>query len=96
MRCVVMDLCCVRVAVVKIDRACLVNPRATRTLRELQPRFGILPILLVSFERLDLQDAAGYSEFPTTPYMTDLAEWNSMEPVEWEPLPELVEPDLPF
>lgn len=96
MQCVVMDLCCVRVAVVKVDRARLIEPLATRTLRELQPRFGILPILLVSFEGADLQDATGFSEFPTEPYVVDLVEWNSMEPVEWAPLPELVEPDLPF
>ena len=91
-----MDLCCVRVAVVKVDRARLDDPIATRTLRELQPRFGILPILLVSFKSVKLDDAAGFSEFPTAPYVADLVEWNSMEPVEWEPLPELVEPDLPF
>lgn len=91
-----MDLCCVRIAVVKVDRVRLIEPLATRTLRELQPRFGILPILLVSFDRTDLQDAAGFSEFPTTPYVTDLVEWNSMEPVGWESLPELVEPELPF
>lgn len=96
MQCVVMDLCCVRVAVVKVDRARLAEPLATRTLRELQPRFGILPILLVSFDSLDLQDAAGFSEFPTAPYVADLVEWNSMELIEWAPLPELVEPDLPF
>jgi 8-oxo-dGTP pyrophosphatase MutT (NUDIX family) len=96
MKCVIMDLCCVRVAVVKVDRARLVEPLATRTLRDLQPRFGVLPILLVAFSDTDLVDLHGFSEFPTAPYLDELVEWNDVEPVEWVPLPELVEPELPF
>lgn len=96
MQCVVMDLCCVRVAVVKVDRWRLVEPIATRTLMDLQPRFGILPILLVSFDHPDLLDAEGFSGFPTTPYLAELVEWNAAESVKWEPLPDLVEPELPF
>jgi len=91
-----MDLCCVRVAVVKVDHARLLEPFATRTVRDLQPRFGILPILLVSFSDAGLLDARGFSEFPTGPYLTELIEWNEAEPVVWSPLPELIEPELPF
>ena len=91
-----MDLCCVRVAVVKVERAHLVEPLATRTLMDLQPLFGFLPILLVSFDASDLLDAQGFSGFPTAPYLAELVEWNAAEPVEWGPLPELVEPELPF
>jgi hypothetical protein len=72
------------------------EPHAIRLIRELQPRFGVVPILLVSFECPELSDLQGYSEFPTGPYLADLADWNSMEPVEWGPLPELVEEELPF
>lgn len=92
----VIDLCCVRVAVVRVAPAVLVEPHSTRMLRELQPRFGIVPILLVSFECPELSDLRGYSEFPTAAYLIDLAEWHSMEPLEWAPLPELIEEELPF
>ncbi len=91
-----MDLCCVRVAVVKVDRARLIEPAATRTLNDLQPRFGVLPILLVAFDDPDLTDAEGFSHFPTAPYVAELVEWNALEPVEWVLLPEIVEAELPF
>lgn len=96
MQCAVIDLCCVRVAVVKVAPAALVVPLATQTLRDLQPRFGVLPILLVAFSSSDLSDAQGFSEFPTAPYLADLVEWNGMEPVEWGALPVAAEEELPF
>jgi hypothetical protein len=96
MLCAVVDLCCVRVAVVKVAPAALVEPLATRTIRELQPRFGVLPILMIAFADAELSDVQGFSEFPTAPYLADLVEWHGMEPVEWEPLPELAEEELPF
>ena len=96
MQCVVVDLCCVRVAVVKVAPATLAEPQATRMIRTLQPRFGCVPILLVSFECPELTDLQGYSEFPASAYLVDLAEWHSMEPLEWAALPELAEEELPF
>jgi len=96
MQCAVIDLCCVRIAVVRVPPLMLVDPLATRTIRDLQPRFGVVPILLVSFDQVDLGDIQGFSEFPTAPYLIDLVEWNSMEPIEWHPLPPLIEEELPF
>lgn len=91
-----MDLCCVRIAVVRVARPSLEEPLAGRTIRELQRRFGVVPILLVAFEGPDLGDVRGYSEFPTAAYLAELVEWNGMEPIEWAPLPELAEEELPF
>lgn len=96
MRCVVMDLCCVRVAVVKANCHWTTEATATRILNGLQARFGHLPILLVSFNEHDLSDLQGYSGFPTGPYLADMLEWHSLEPIQWQPLPELVEAALPF
>lgn len=96
MLCTVVDLCCVRVAVVKVEPAKLLGPTATREVRSLQPRFGLLPIMLVAFHDPTLLDARAFAEFPVSDYLADLIDWNSMEPVEWGPLPELVEEDLPF
>lgn len=96
MQCAVMDLCCVRVAVVRVARDRLIEPFATSALNELQPRFEVLPILLVSFSAPDLVDVRGFSHFPTAPYVEELVEWNSLESVEWVPVPDLVEQELPF
>lgn len=96
MQCLVIDLCCVRVAVVRVTPAVLAEPCSTRTIREIQPRFGVVPILLVSFECSHLSDLQGYSEFPASAYLADLVDWHSMEPLEWAPLPELAEEELPF
>lgn len=96
MQCAVIDLCCVRVAVVRVARDRLIEPFATRALNELQPRFGVLPILLVSFSAPSLMDVRGFSYFPTAPYVEELVEWNSFEAVEWVSVPDLVEQKLPF
>lgn len=96
MRCVVIDLCCVRIAVVQVAPASLVEPLSTRTIRELQPRFGVVPLLLVSFDESDMSDVRGFSEFPAADYVADLLDWHGMEPIEWGPLPELAEDELPF
>ena len=96
MQCLVMDLCCVRVAVVKVAPKLLVEPQSIRVIRELQPRFGVVPILLVAFDEPDLDDVRGYSDFPTAGYLADLVEWNSMEPLEWTALPAPLEEELPF
>lgn len=96
MLCTVVDLCCVRVAVVKVEPEKLLEPAATLEVRALQPRFGVLPIMLVAFRDPALLDAQAFAEFPASAYLADLIEWNSMEPVEWGPLPDLVEEDLPF
>lgn len=96
MRCVVIDLCCVRIAVVQVAPALLAEPQSTRTIRELQPRFGVVPLLLVSFDAPDMSDVRGYSEFPAADYVADLLDWHGIEPIEWETLPEPVEEELPF
>ncbi|WP_305821352.1 hypothetical protein [Massilia brevitalea] len=96
MLCTVVDLCCVRVAVVRVSFEKLAEPTATREVRALQPRFGVLPIMLVAFEDFALLDAEAFAEFPVSGCLADLVDWNSMEPVEWGPLPELVEEELPF
>ncbi len=96
MLCTVVDLCCVRVAVVKVALEMLAEPWAMREARALQPRFGVLPIMLVAFEDFALLDAQAFAEFPVSGYLADLIYWNSMEPVNWEPLPELEEEELPF
>lgn len=96
MLCTVVDLCCVRVAVVKVALEKLAKPWATRELRALQPRFGVLPIMLIAFEDSALLNAQAFAEFPVSGYLSDLVDWNSMEPVEWGPLPELAEEELPF
>lgn len=96
MQCAVMDLCCVRVAVVKASSRWPTEIAATNILNGLQPRFGHLPILLVSFDEPDLSDIRGYSGFPTDPYLADMVEWHSLEPINWQPLPKIVEPALPF
>ena len=92
----VLDLCCVRVAVVRVERAHLIEPAATKKLCELQRRFGILPILLVAFSDPALKDVQGFSHFPTAPYVEELVQWNLLEPVAWAPLPPLLEPEGPF
>lgn len=96
MLCAVVDLCCVRVVVVRVERTVLLEQRGLRVARDLQPRFGLLPIMLVSFDGPHMENAECFSEWPTSPYLAELVEWNSLEPVEWLPLPELVEPELPF
>ncbi|HBI70688.1 MAG TPA: hypothetical protein DDZ22_17290 [Massilia sp.] len=96
MLCTVVDLCCVRVAVVRVPLEKLIDPVATREVRALQPRFGVLPIMLVAFEDFALLDAQAFAEFPVSGYLADLIDWNSMEPVEWGSLPELAEEELPF
>lgn len=96
MLCAVVDLCCVRVAVVKISPEKLDEPMATREVRALQPRFGVVPIMLLASEDPALLDARAFAEFPVSGYLADLIDWNSMEPVEWGPLPDLVEEELPF
>lgn len=96
MLCAVVDLCCVRVAVVKVALGVLAEPLARREVRALQPRFGVLPIMLVAFKDFALLDAQAFAEFPVSDYLADLVDWNSMEPVEWEALPELAEEELPF
>lgn len=96
MRCVVIDLCCVRVAVVQVAPALLAEPLSIKTIRELQPRFGVVPLLLVSFDDPGMSDIQGYSEFPTAEYVADLLDWHGMEPIEWGPLPVVVEDELPF
>lgn len=96
MLCTVVDLCCVRVAAVKVALEVLAEPLATREVRALQPRFGVLPIMLVAFEDFALLDAQAFAEFPVFGYLADLVDWNSMEPVEWKALPELAEEELPF
>lgn len=96
MQCVVIDLCCVRIAVIRVAPALLVEPQSTRTIRELQPRFGVVPLLLASFEDPDMSDVRGYSEFPAADYLADLLDWHSMEPIEWGPLPVPAEEELPF
>jgi hypothetical protein len=92
----IIDLCCVRIAVVKVERLALVEPESTKTIRKLQPHFGLVPIMLVAFDAHNLSDIQAFSEFPTSAYLADLVEWHRLEPVEWKQLPPLRVPELPF
>ena len=91
-----MDLCCVRIAVVRIDRLPPCKRTGVALIRELQPRFGGTPIMLVAATDDGLTDVMCFSEFAIEPYLSELVEWNGLEPIEWESLPIFVEPDLPF
>lgn len=96
MRWSLMDLCCVRIAVVRVNRLPPCKRTGVALIRELQPRFGVVPIMLVMATTDDLADVQSFSEFATEPYLSDLVEWNEFEPVEWKPLPVYIEPELPF
>jgi hypothetical protein len=93
MQSAIVDLCCVRIAVVLVDRDDIEPTTAPKLIRKLQPRFGGLPILLVYKPDTSWDGARAYSDFPTDSYFAALI---LNDDTEWGPLPPEPEEELPF
>lgn len=93
MLCAITDLCCVRVAVVQVNKDDIDVVRAQKLIRSLQRRFGGLPIMLVHKPTFDWSGVQGYSDFPTPLYLAELI---ASDDAEWGPLPPEPEDELPF
>lgn len=82
----------VRMAVVLVEKSRLAPRHADPLILQLQAQFG-MGVMLVARDLAALNGLRAYAQFDEVPYLFALL---AGENIEWEEVPMVVEPELPF
>ncbi len=82
----------VRMAVVLVERSRLAREHAEPLIQQLQAQFR-MGVMLVARDPAALNGLRAFAQFDESPYLFALL---AGENIEWEEVPVLVEPELPF